>query len=197
MPEVCDPTLILTKRNVLQGHECAKNEKLNMQTNMQLLCNRRQRPGGKLMCSLFKVGVISCLTCLKAGTVWWYSPWSGQCCFMQSPACFCAKLHCLFVSKRLGIGENWNGEAWAGKARDSSRGRIVHIEASRLCLNVSSFLSLLKRVSTLLGAFWKLLKATIIFVMFVRPSVWNNSAVAGPNPRNFNACCFRLWAAKN
>ena len=122
------------------------------------------------MSSIFKVKVISCQTCLKAGTVWWYSPWSGQCCFMQSPACSCAKLHCRCVSKRLGIGENWNGEAWAGKARDSSRGRVVHIEESRLCLNVS-YLSVSKRISMLLGAFWKSQKATIIFVMFVRASV--------------------------
>jgi len=138
-----------------------KMKQLNTRTNMQLLCNRWQRQGCKLMCSLFKVSTIRCQACLKAGTVWWYSPWSGQCCFMQSPACSCAKLHCRCVSKSLGIGENWNGEAWAGKARDSSRGRVVHIEESRLCLNVSSFLSLLKRVSMLLGAFWKSRKATI------------------------------------
>jgi len=141
VPEDCDPTLLLTKLNVFQGYECAKNEKLKKQTNMQLLCNRWQIPGGRLVTSLFKVSVISCQMCLKAGTVWWYSPWSGQCCFMQSPACSCAKLHCRYVSKRLGIGENWKGEAWAGKARDSSMGGIVHIEGCRRCLNVSLVLT--------------------------------------------------------
>ena len=116
-------------------------KKLNTQNNMQLLCNRWQRPGGKLVSSIFEVSVIRCQTCLKAGTFWWYSPWSGQCCFMQSPACSCAKLHCRYVSKRLGIGENWKGEAWAGKARDSSMGGIVHIEGCRRCLNVSLVLT--------------------------------------------------------
>ena len=37
----------------------------------------------------------------------------------------------------------------------------------------------------LLGPFWKSRKATIIFAMSVRPSVWNNSTLTGPNPRKF------------
>ena len=165
VPEDFDPTLLLTKQNVLQGHECAKNEKLNTQTNMQLLCNRWQR----LLCSLFKVSTIRCETCLKGGKVGWSSPWSGQCCFMQSPACSCAKLHCRCVSKSLGIGENWNGEAWAGKARDSRRGRIVHIEESRLCLNVSSFLTF-EGYKYVIRPFLKIAKSKY-YLRYVRPSV--------------------------
>ena len=142
-------------------------KQLHAQINMQLLCNRWQRTAGKHVCPFLKFSVIRCQSCLKAGTVWWSSPWSGQYCFMQSPACSCAKLHCRCVSKSLGIGTNWNGETWAGKAMDSSRGRIAHIEYSQRWLNVSSFLKHFKCVIMLLGAFCKSGNATIFFDMSV------------------------------
>jgi hypothetical protein len=106
-------------------------------------------------CDLFKpticrTSITRCQTWWPASAVWWSEPWSVQCCLLHYPACSGAKLHCRCVSKRLGIGANWSGEAWTGKAGHSNRAWIAHIEDSRRYLNVSSFLTLLKSINMLL-----------------------------------------------